>query len=115
VRKWENPIVFNDTHKLWLDCNFLPVLRRHDIPLEERDKQLSTKLLTEAEGILFWAVAGAVEWNQHGLPTIPEIDQLTQRWRRDADQVGRFIENCCITTPNTQVKARDLYLAKAEL
>jgi putative DNA primase/helicase len=127
VRKYENPIEFNETHKLWLDCNFLPVLRGHDeaiwrrlrtipfnviIPLEEQDKQLSTKLLTEAEGILSWAVTGAVEWYQNGLPaTIQEIDDLTKRWRRDADQIGRFIENCCITIGNAQVRASDLYLA----
>jgi len=126
VRKYENPIEFPETHKLWLDCNFLPVLRGHDeaiwrrlrpipftviIPLEEQDKQLSKKLLTEAEGILAWAVAGAVEWNQHGLPPITEIDELTQRWRCDADQVGRFIENCCVTGEYAEVRARSLYLA----
>jgi putative DNA primase/helicase len=124
VRKYENPIEFNETHKLWIDCNFLPVLRGYDeaiwrrlrtipfnvvIPLAEQDKQLFTKLLTEAEGILGWAVAGAVEWHQYGLPAIPEIDQVTQQWRRDADQVGRFIENYCITARNAQVKARALY------
>jgi putative DNA primase/helicase len=83
VRKYENPIVFDETHKLWVDCNFPPVLRGHDeaiwrrlrtipftviIPLEEQDKRLPAKLLTEAEGILSWAVAGAVEWNQHAYP-----------------------------------------------
>jgi putative DNA primase/helicase len=127
VRKYENPIEFDETHKLWIDCNFLPVLRGHDeaiwrrlktipfnviIPLEEQDKQLPAKLLTEAEGILAWAVAGAVEWYQHGLPAaIQEMNQLTQRWRRDSDQVGRFIENCCTTGEYAEVRARNLYLA----
>jgi putative DNA primase/helicase len=128
VRKYENPIEFPETHKLWLDCNFLPVLRGHDeaiwrrlraipfnviIPLEEQDKQLSRKLLTEAEGILAWTVAGAVEWNQHGLPTMPEIDQLTKRWRRDADQVGRFIENCCVTGEYAEVRATCIWLTSS--
>jgi putative DNA primase/helicase len=125
ARKFENPIEFDESHKLWLDCNFLPVLRGHDeatwrrlrtipfeviIPPEGQDKKLPTKLLAEAEGILAWAVAGAAEWYQQGLPMIPEIEQVTRGWRRNMDQVGRFIDAMCTTLPNSQVQARDLYL-----
>jgi putative DNA primase/helicase len=30
ARKFENPIEFDESHKLWLDCNFLPVIRGYD-------------------------------------------------------------------------------------
>src|SRR5207237_1228120 len=30
IRKYENPISFPETHKLWLDCNHQPVIRGVD-------------------------------------------------------------------------------------
>jgi putative DNA primase/helicase len=126
ARKYEKPITFPESHKLWIDCNYLPVLRGSDeavwrrlqaipfnvvIPPDEQDRQLSTKLFAEAEGILAWAIAGAREWSQHGLPMTPEVQQATREWKRDADQIGRFIENRCITLPTAQVPARSLYEA----
>jgi putative DNA primase/helicase len=119
-------IEFNESHKLWLDCNFLPVLRGHDravwrrlrtipfnvvIPPEEQDRSLSAKLFKEAEGILAWAVQGALEWQKYGFPPTPEVDDVGRDWKRSADQIGRFIEACCTTVPNAQVTARALYAA----
>jgi putative DNA primase/helicase len=126
ARKFENPIEFRESHKLWIDCNYLPVIRGYDeaiwrrlrtipfnvvIPLDEQDRNLSAKLLKEAEGILAWAVQGALDWHKHGLPPTPEVDDIAKGWRRDADQIGRFIENCCTTLPTAQVFARPLYAA----
>ncbi len=126
TRKFENPIEFNESHKLWLDCNFLPVIRGYDeaiwrrlrtipfnvvIPPEEQDRNLSAKLLKEAEGILAWAVQGTREWHAYGLPPTPDVDAAGTQWRRDADQIGRFIDQCCTTQPNTRVSARALYTA----
>ncbi len=82
VRKYENPIEFPETHTLWMDTNSKPVIRAADdqatfnrlhpipftvtIPTEEIDKSLPRKLLAEAEGILAWAVEGALEWRRNG-------------------------------------------------
>jgi len=126
ARKFENPITFAESHKMWMDCNFLPVLRGTDeaiwrrlrtipfnvvIPADEQDRQLSTKMLAEAEGILAWAVQGAIDWSRHGLPATAEVEQVARNWKRDADQVGRFLESCCTTAPNAQVRANELYAA----
>ena len=126
ARKFENPIEFSESHKLWLDCNFLPIVRGHDeaiwrrlrtipfnvvIPPEEQDRNLSSKLLKEAEGILAWAVRGAQDWYSGGLPATTDVDDVGEEWRRDADQIGRFIEQCCTTPPTAQVSARGLYTA----
>ena len=75
TRKYENPIEFNETHKLWIDTNRKPTIRDvddkatfnrlHPIPFtvtiakDQIDKELPGKLLGEAEGILAWAVEGA--------------------------------------------------------
>jgi putative DNA primase/helicase len=126
VRKYENPIQFSETHKLWIDANHLPLVRGTDnaiwnrlrpIPFEvvlsseEIDRDLPGKLAAEAEGILAWAVAGAVRWYCEGLGTPAEVETANRSWRADMDQLGRFIEDSCITGEYARAKARTLYLA----
>jgi P4 family phage/plasmid primase-like protien len=73
-RKYENPIEFLATHKLFMDCNHRPEVRGTDdaiwsrlkpVPFDIRmaendpdmDKKLIDKLVAEGPGILAWAVA----------------------------------------------------------
>ena len=125
VRKYENPIEFPETHKLWMDTNSKPMIRATDdqatfnrlhpipftvtIPAEEIDKSLPRKLLAEAEGILAWAVEGAKEWRRNGLGKPPEIIAANNDWRAENDQLGRFIDNCCVVGSSFSGKARPLY------
>lgn len=124
VRKYENPVEFDESHKLWIDANHLPQVRGTDnaiwnrlhpvpftvtIPKAEQDRDLRSKLLAEAEGILAWAVAGAVRWHREGLGKPPEVEQAGAAWRTESDQTGRFLEACCIVGEFASVKARVLY------
>ncbi|MCC7235424.1 MAG: hypothetical protein IT163_08980 [Bryobacterales bacterium] len=125
TRKYENPIEFPETHKLWMDTNSKPTIRAADdqatfnrlhpipftvtIPPEEIDKGLPRKLLAEAEGILAWAVEGAKLWRQYGLGKPPEVVAANDDWRAENDQLGRFIEECCVVADSFSGKARQLY------
>ena len=125
TRKYENPIEFLETHKLWMDTNSKPTIRAADdkatfnrlhpipftvtIPSEEIDKGLPRKLLAEAEGILAWAVQGAKLWWQQGLGKPPEVVAANDDWRSENDQLGRFIEECCVVSESLGGKARPLY------
>ncbi|MEK7752845.1 MAG: phage/plasmid primase, P4 family [Acidobacteriota bacterium] len=126
VRKYENPIQFSESHKLWFDANHMPVVRGTDnaiwnrlkpipfevvIPPEEIDRELPDKLLAEGEGILAWAVAGAVRWFREGLGTPAAVDKANREWRAESDQIGRFVGECCLTGEFVQAKARQLYSA----
>ena len=135
VRKYENPIEFQESHKLWMDANHRPVVRGtdnaiwnrlHPIPFgviisdEEIDRELPGKLMAEAEGILAWAVAGAIRWFKDGLGRPPEVEKERLAWRGNMDQVGRFIEERCtlddlaqVRNPDdlAQVRGRELYAA----
>ena len=121
TRKYENPIEFDESHKLWIDANHLPVLRSHDdatwrrlhaipfnVVIDKPDKKLSVKLLAEAEGILAWAVRGAVKWCSDGLRKPAEVEQTNGAWRKDMDQVGRFVDEYCLVGQG-EVKANHLY------
>jgi putative DNA primase/helicase len=123
-RKYENPVEFIESHKLWIDCNHKPVVRGTDaaiwnrlhlipftitIAAEEIDRELPGKLMAEAEGILAWLVAGAVRWYQEGLSKPPEVAAAVQEYREEMDQVGRFIEECWIIGDSARAKGRDLF------
>jgi putative DNA primase/helicase len=129
TRKYENPIEFPETHKLWIDANHLPGVRGVDnaiwnrlhavpfdvtIPKLEQDKELPAKLAMEADGILSWAVAGAAQWYRDRLAKPTDVEEAGQAWRSDSDQIGRFTQEKCVPCPNRQVPAEKLYLAYKE-
>ena len=126
TRKYENPVEFDETHKLWVDANHLPIIRGTDnaiwnrlhpipfdvtIPKAEQDKDLPEKLAAEGEGILAWAVEGAVRWCADGLGKPSEVQQVGDAWRTQSDQIGRFITENCIIGEHPTGKARALYSA----
>jgi|ERR1017187_1303523 putative DNA primase/helicase len=126
VRKYENPIEFIETHKLWMDCNHKPLVRGNDqalwnrlhlIPFDvtilavEIDRELPAKLLAEAEGILAWMVEGSIRWHTEGLGKPAVVESAGAEWRSDMDQFGRFIGECCVVGDFAQAKGRAIYSA----
>jgi len=124
-RKYENPIEFLATHKLFMDCNHRPEVRGTDdaiwsrlkcIPFDVRmadddpdmDRKLIDKLEAERPGILAWAVRGCIAWRAHGLGEPPEIREANTSWREHDDPLKEFIEDCCETGPELWVRSADL-------
>lgn len=110
VRKYENPIMFPETHKLWIDCNHKPVVRGTDnaiwnrlhmipftvtIPKDKQDRQLLAKLKQEAQGILAWSVAGAALWWKEGLGKPVEVTEAVAGWRKESEPLKDFVADCC--------------------
>ena len=125
VRKYENPIEFKETHKLWIDTNHKPMIgdaddmatfnRLHPIPFTVRipadriDKRLPEKLIAEAEGILAWAVAGAKRWYECGLNQPPEVKAANDEWRCETDQLAQFIEESCAVGDRFTAQSSSLF------
>ena len=59
----------------------------------ERDHSLAQKLYDEREGILAWAVRGAVEWYSTGLQEPERVRTATQEYREATDILGGFIDS----------------------
>lgn len=125
-RKYENPIEFLGTHKLWMDANHKPEIKGSDdaiwnrlhlipftvtIPREKLDRTLPENLLAEATGILAWAVKGAKLWLEHGLAKPPEVEAAASEYREEMDQVKHFIDDYCVAEPGAEVGARALHNA----
>ncbi|MGI9075378.1 MAG: phage/plasmid primase, P4 family [Bryobacteraceae bacterium] len=127
VRKYENPIEFLETHKLWIDANHLPVIKGTDnaiwnrlrvfpfnveIPQAEIDRDLPGKLAAEGAGILSWVVEGAKRWYKEGLTNSAAISAAVAEWRDEMDIVGPFVdERCTIDDPETWVEKTTLWNA----
>lgn len=65
------------------------------IPAADRDPGLAEKLLSEAGGILAWAVEGCLEWQRDGLAAPDAVRRATEEYFEAEDVVGRWIEECC--------------------
>jgi putative DNA primase/helicase len=73
------------------------------------DKEFPQKLLAEAEGILAWAVRGARKWYAEGLDKPKKVQEALDKWSKEDDQLGRFIEACCVIGETLEIGARQLY------
>jgi putative DNA primase/helicase len=106
-RKYENPITFPETHKLWIDANHKPDLPASDaavwnrlrlvpftvtIPKDRQDRELTSKLLAEAEGILAWLVQGARQWYAEGLSASQIVAEATAAWREELDRLRTYLD-----------------------
>jgi putative DNA primase/helicase len=81
------------------------------IPSDQQDRHLASKLQQELAGILNWAIEGCLLWRQEGLEVPSAVKAATDGYRREMDQLGRFLEECCVQEPSAAVRASDLYQA----
>jgi len=122
---YERSVEWLPTHKIWLAVNHKPVIRGTDpgiwsriklIPFDvsfegREDRTLKQALLEEMAGILAWAVQGCLRWLEEGLEFPESVQQATAEYRRESDQVGRFIDESCLVGEFASIKARGLYEA----
>src|SRR5262249_43809977 len=60
---------------------------------------------------LRWAIAGCLAWQRAGLAPPAEVLAATTEYRTSQDVIGRFIEECCLISPQVRSKATELYTA----
>ncbi|MGO4383848.1 DNA primase family protein [Specibacter sp. RAF43] len=59
----------------------------------QMDKTLPAQLLNEVDGILAWAVEGAVKFLAQGLGTCEKVQTATEGYREEQDVLGRFLRD----------------------
>jgi putative DNA primase/helicase len=106
------PRVLGTDHAIWRRVRLIPF--EVQIPESEQDKNLETKLLREAEGILAWAVEGAFEYLRGGLREPAEVKDATAQYRADEDVIGDWLQTSCILQPHAMGSASELHKSFAE-
>lgn len=75
------------------------------IPEGERDPELPERLKAEYPGILLWALAGCLEWQERGLSPPDSIRMATAEYLTAEDSIAGWIAECCERTGTVTLKA----------
>ncbi|MGW0468288.1 phage/plasmid primase, P4 family [Streptomyces sp. NPDC003027] len=78
------------------------------------DRTLPQKLRDEAEGILAWAVRGAMEWYASGLQEPASVSGATQDYRESEDRLAEFIAARLVQEDGARVAPMAVRRAYAE-
>lgn len=117
---------FAPTHKLVMPTNHKPrisgtdkgIWRRLRLVLFEQtitegdpgfDKDFGARLITEAPGIMAWAVAGCRAWLADGLAEPAVVAEATSTYRVDEDEYGGFFDEECVIEKGRTQSARVLH------
>lgn len=79
------------------------------VPPEKRDAQLPGKLLAERHGILTWAIAGCLSWQQEGLAPPACVRAATEEYFESEDALGRWVDECCVCAPGVRALTASLF------
>ncbi|MEN9645473.1 MAG: hypothetical protein RL238_2142 [Actinomycetota bacterium] len=119
---YQAPVTFRPAGKITFVSNSMPRITTDDhgtwrrvqvltwngtVPASERVENLSGLLAAEAEGILRWVVAGAVEWYRTGLRTPPSIIAETTRRRDLSDSLAGYVGSVLVESPGSTVTSAD--------
>jgi putative DNA primase/helicase len=106
------PRIYGTDFAIWRRVRLIPF--EVTIPEEQRDGDLEDRLVREAEGILDWAVEGAVSYRKNGLQAPAEVLAATEQYRTSEDVIGQFIEDRCYAANTAFCTKGDLYKAYKE-
>ncbi len=125
-RKYQHPHNVAPFATLWIGTNHLPSTRdfshaffRRALVIQfnrifaedEQDRRLKDKLKTELPGILKTCLDAYAGVLMRGHFTrVAEVERMVSNWRRDADQVARFVDERCHADPEAVTPVGDLYL-----
>ena len=112
------------TFKIFLATNHKPKIKGTDkaiwdrirlipfevtIPEKEQDKELIHKLELVLSGILNWAIDGCSLWLLEGLKNPSKVNNATQSYKDEMDNIKPFLDECCLFQPMVKTKSSQLY------
>nr|WP_202453539.1 phage/plasmid primase, P4 family [Streptomyces sp. SID4913] len=108
------PAILSQDEGTWRRVKLIPFDATFSNALGNKDTTLPAKLRDEAEGILAWAVAGAVEWYADGLSEPSSVATATQAYRESEDRLAEFLNARCVRSGDVRVAPMAIRRAYAE-
>lgn len=120
---------FRPQFKIWIRSNYKPRISGTDagiwrrirlipfnvtIPENERDSELTTKLIAELPGILNWAIVGCMAWQAIGLKTPEVVANAVNDYKESQDTLSQFLAEECSLSGTYSCKLSDLYTGYGE-
>jgi putative DNA primase/helicase len=104
------PRVSDDSYGFWRRVRLIPFTRQFKGSAD--DKELTSKLIDEAPGILAWLVQGCLKWQNEGMESTPEcIITATKEYESESDPLSGFILDECVISEQVHVQSSRLYKA----
>jgi putative DNA primase/helicase len=104
------PKIVGQDDGIWRRIHLIPFLNRFEGATD--NKNLKDELRHhELQGILTWAVDGAIDWYWTGLRPPAAVVNATKEYRAESDGLTQFIDAYCTTGPLVKVIGRDIWTA----
>ncbi|WNI28614.1 phage/plasmid primase, P4 family [Streptomyces sp. ITFR-6] len=97
------PAILSQDEGTWRRVKLIPFDATFSYARGNKDTTLPARLREEAEGILAWAVAGAVEWYAQGLGEPSSVATATQDYRESEDRLQEFLNACTVREEGVRV------------
>ncbi len=101
------PVITDTTRGMWRRVRLIPF--NVQIPEDKQDKHLEEKLKEELPGILLWALAGCLAWQQEGLGYPDAVKEATEEYRQEMDVLGDFISEKLVKDKAAKIQSSILY------
>jgi putative DNA primase/helicase len=108
------PAILSQDEGTWRRVKLIPFDATFSTALGNKDTTLPAKLRAESEGILAWAVAGAVEWYAQGLGEPSSVATATRDYRESEDRLAEFLNACTVREEGARVAPMAIRRAYAE-
>lgn len=92
------PEIHESNYAIWRRIKVVPFNVKYED--DKKDKDLIEKLLKEKPGIFTWAIKGCLEWQKYGLDIPDKVIKATEEYRKENDNIQKFIDDCCICGAN---------------
>jgi putative DNA primase/helicase len=111
LRTNEKPIIRGISEAIWRRIKLIPFIKPIPPDLRLRREIVDEALEKEYEGILAWAIQGAIIWYKNKLIDPVEVVSATESYRSEMDIIATFISECLEFDDSYKIARIDLYQA----
>lgn len=97
------PEISGNDYAIWRRVCLIPFMVV--ISEDDQDRDLPSKLLAEAPGILNWCLEGLRRYQKMGLVEPEEVTEAVTEYRNEMDRLRDFLEEKCVEKPFAEVRS----------